>query len=182
MPITYSAWTILRLFPHYLGHPLPAYCEDFVEARIRKSFDYAFAEDNHGYAGGVPQITFQPNYDRTIFRCLGQQFFPIRLMHGKFRVLGFRFGNIAYCTDTNGIDPESWPLLEGLDVLILDALRHRPHVSHFSLEQAVEVANRLQPKRTYFTHMGHELEHEAANASLPPGMELAYDGLRPSLS
>ena len=99
-------------------------------------------------------------------------------MHGKFRVLGFRFGNIAYCTDTNGISPEGWPLLEGLDVLILDALRPRPHVSHFSLEQAVEVAHQLQPKRTFFTHMAHELEHEATNATLPPGMELAYDGLR----
>ena len=171
----------LRLFPHYLGHPLPAYCEDFVEARIRKSFDYAFTEDNQGYAGGVPQITFN-RITTEPFTLLGEKFIPIRLMHGKFRVLGFRFGNIAYCTDTNGIAPESYPLLEGLDVLILDALRQRPNVSHYSLAQAVEVAQRLRPKRTYFTHMCHDLEHEAANASLPPGMELAFDGLRLALT
>ncbi|MBI3838858.1 MAG: MBL fold metallo-hydrolase, partial [Planctomycetia bacterium] len=103
---------------------------------------------------------------------------PIRLEHGKFRVLGFRFGNVAYCTDTNGIPAESWPLLEGLDVLVLDALRPKPHPTHFSLDEAIEVAQRLKPKRTYFTHMSHDLEHEATNASLPSGMELAYDGLR----
>jgi phosphoribosyl 1,2-cyclic phosphate phosphodiesterase len=171
----------LRLFPHYLGHPLPASCEDFVEARIRKSFDYAFADDNQGYAGGVPQITFN-RITTEPFSLLGEKITPIRLMHGKFRVLGFRFGNIAYCTDTNGIAPESFSLLEGLDVLILDALRQRPHVSHYSLAQAVEVAQRLRPKRAYFTHMCHDLEHEATNASLPPGMELAYDGLRLPLS
>jgi phosphoribosyl 1,2-cyclic phosphate phosphodiesterase len=171
----------LRLFPHYLGHPLPAYCEDFVEARIRKSFDYAFTDDNCGYAGGVPQLDLR-RITTEPFTLLGQRFIPIRLMHGKFRVLGFRFGNIAYCTDTNGISPEGWPLLEGLDVLILDALRPRPHVSHYSLDQAVEVARRLRPKRTYFTHMAHELEHEATNAKLPAGMELAFDGLRLPLS
>ena len=171
----------LRLFPHYLGHPLPAYCEDFVEVRIRKSFDYAFAEDNCGYAGGVPQLDLR-RITTEPFTLLGQRFIPIRLMHGKFRVLGFRFGNIAYCTDTNGISPEGWPLLEGLDVLILDALRPRPHVSHYSLDQAVEVARRLRPKRTYFTHMCHDLEHEATNAMLPAGMELAYDGLRLNLT
>ena len=167
----------LRLFPYYIGHPLPVYCEDFVEERIRKSFDYAFAADNHGYAGGVPQleihrITTEP------FELLGERIVPLRLMHGKFRVLGFRIGNIAYCTDTNSIPPESMALLSGLDVLVLDALRPWNHVTHFSLPQAVEVAKQIGARQTYFTHMAHDLEHEAANASLPPGMELAYDGLR----
>ena len=107
---------------------------------------------------------------------------PLRLFHGKFQVLGFRFGNIAYCTDTNRIPPESLAQLGGLDVLILDALRPRPHVSHFSLSEAVEMAKRIGAKRTFFTHMCHDLEHEATNASLPSGMELAYDGLRLTLS
>ncbi len=171
----------VRMFPHFLGHPLPVYCEDFVEHRIRKSFDYAFAEDNHGYAGGVPQLAFR-RITTEPFKLLGQQIIPMRLQHGKFQVLGFRFGNVAYCTDTNGIPPDSYPLLEGLDVLILDALRPRPHVTHFGLDQAVEVAKRIGAKRTFFTHMGHELEHEATNAELPSGMELAYDGLRLPLS
>jgi phosphoribosyl 1,2-cyclic phosphate phosphodiesterase len=167
----------LRLFPYYLGHPMPVYCEDQVQARIRKSFDYAFAEGAGKYGGGVPQIAFT-RITTEPFEILGAPAIPLRLAHGKFDVLGFRFGNVAYCTDTNGIPPESWPLLEGLDVLVLDALRHKPHPTHFSLEQAVEVAQKLKPRRTLFTHMSHDLEHEATNASLPEGMELAYDGLR----
>lgn len=167
----------LRLFPHYLGGPMPAYCEEQVEARIRKSFDYAFLHENQNYAGGVPQISFR-RIGTEAFEVLGQRVVPFRLKHGKFRVLGFRFGNIAYCTDTNEIPPESWSELSGLDVLILDALRPMRHSTHFSLSEAIEVARQLRPKRTLFTHMGHELEHEATNASLPPSMELAYDGLR----
>ena len=157
------------------------FCEDYVEARIRKSFDYAFGEGNQGYAGGIPQLDIR-RITLTPFDLLGMQFTPLRLNHGKFRVTGFRFGNIAYCTDTNGIPPESMSLLQNLDVLILDALRPRPHVSHYSLQEAIAVAEQLKPKRTLFTHMGHEIEHEATNASLPEGMELAYDGLRLALS
>jgi phosphoribosyl 1,2-cyclic phosphate phosphodiesterase len=97
-------------------------------------------------------------------------------------VLGFRFGRVAYCTDTNGIPEESWPHLEGLDVLILDALRHKPHPTHFSLGEAIEVAERVGAKRTLFTHISHDLEHEVTNAGLPQGMELAYDGLKIDLS
>jgi phosphoribosyl 1,2-cyclic phosphate phosphodiesterase len=171
----------LRLFPYYLGHSMPVYCEDQVEARIRKSFDYAFAAEAQTYGGGVPQIAFE-RITTAPFEVLSQRMIPIRLEHGKFRVLGFRFGNVAYCTDTNGIPAESWPLLEELDVLVLDALRPKPHPTHFSLDEAVEVARKLKPKRTFFTHMSHELEHEATNAALPSGMELAYDGLRIPLS
>ena len=108
---------------------------------------------------------------------------PIRLKHGKrFEVLGFRFGNVAYCTDANAIPPESMELLRGLDVLILDALRPLGHATHFSLEEAIEIARTLAPRNTYFTHMSHELEHEATNAKLPAGMALAYDGLRIDLT
>ncbi len=171
----------LRVFPHYLGGPVPVYCEEQVEQRIRKSFDYAFAHENQNYGGGVPQLVFR-RITTEPFEVLGQRIVPIRLKHGKFRVLGFRFGNVAYCTDTNEIPPEGWSELSGLDVLIVDALRPRPHPTHFSLSEAVEVARQLRPKRTLFTHMCHDLEHEATNASLPAGMELAYDGLRIPLS
>jgi phosphoribosyl 1,2-cyclic phosphate phosphodiesterase len=167
----------LRLFPYYLGHAMPIYCEEQVEDRIRKSFDYAFLEEARHYAGGVPQIEFV-RIGLEPFEVLGLRILPMRLEHGRFRVLGFRFGNIGYCTDTNYIPPESLALLEGLDVLVLDSLRHKPHPTHFSLEQAVEVARQLRAKRTLFTHLSHDLEHEATNAALPPGMELAYDGLR----
>ncbi len=104
---------------------------------------------------------------------------PIRLEHGpRFRVLGFRIGNLAYCTDTNQIPESGWALLEGLDTLVLDALRDRPHPTHFSLAQAIAVAERLRPGRTVFTHISHELDHDAINARLPPTMQLGYDGMR----
>lgn len=171
----------LRLFPYYLGHAMPVYCEEQVEGRIRKSFDYAFAQETQPYAGGVPQIDFR-RITTEPFEVLGARVVPLRLMHGRFRVLGFRFGNVAYCTDTNEIPPESRELLGGLDILILDALRTKPHPTHFSLDEAVQTARDLGARRTYFTHMSHDLEHEATNRALPDGMELAYDGLRVPLS
>ena len=169
----------LRLFPHYLGGPMPILCEEQVEQRIRKSFDYAFG-DNQGQGGGVPNIAFT-RITTEPFHVLGQEVLPIRLRHGRTKVLGFRFGNVAYCTDTNEIPPESWPLLRNLDCLILDALRLRPHSTHFSLDEAIEVAHKVKARRTLFTHMAHEIEHEAVSATLPAGMELAYDGLRLAL-
>jgi phosphoribosyl 1,2-cyclic phosphate phosphodiesterase len=169
----------LRMFPYYLGSRLPAFCEEHVEKRLRQSFDYAFKEKNASLpAGSIPHLDLQPLRAGEPFSLLGARIVPFRLWHGRFAVLGFRFGGIAYCTDTNNIPPESWPYLQGLEVLILDCLRPRPHATHFSLEEAIEIARRVGAKRTLFTHMSHELEHEATNRSLPPGMELAYDGLR----
>lgn len=168
----------LRLMQFYLGGPVPLYCEPAVENRIRKSYDYAFTDAAHTHAGAVPQLAFR-RVGLEPLEILGANVVPIRMNHGKrFEVLGFRFGNVAYCTDANAIPPESMGRLDGLDVLILDALRSRGHATHFSLEEAVEIARELKPRQTYFTHMSHELEHEATNAALRAGMELAYDGLR----
>lgn len=172
----------LRLFQFYLGHPVPLYCDAVVERRIRHSFDYAFSDAAQTHAGAVPQLEFR-RIATEPFQLLGQRVVPIPLNHGpRFQVLGFRFGNIAYCTDTNEIPSASWPLLEGLDVLILDALRWRPHATHYSLEEAVAVAERLKPRLTLFTHTSHELGYVETNAKLPPGMELAYDGQRVPLT
>lgn len=172
----------LRLFPFYLGGPVPLYCEEPVERRIRKSFDYAFAAPANMHAGGVPQLKFH-RIGTEPFEVLGAVVQPVRLLHGpNFEVLGFRFGNVAYCTDVNHIPEDSMQRLEGLDVLILDALRDRPHVTHFSLDEAVQIARRLRPKRTLFTHMSHDLEHVATCARLPEGMDLAHDGLRVPLT
>jgi phosphoribosyl 1,2-cyclic phosphate phosphodiesterase len=172
----------LRLMQFYLGGPVPLYCEPAVEARIRKSFDYAFESPADLHRGAVPQLAFR-RIGLDPFEVLGAWVTPIRLKHGKrFDVLGFRFGNVAYCTDANAIEPESMERLAGLDVLVLDALRPRGHATHFSLEEALEVARQLAPKKTYFTHMSHELEHEATNAALPAGTALAHDGLRIELT
>jgi phosphoribosyl 1,2-cyclic phosphate phosphodiesterase len=168
----------LRLMQFHLGGAVPLFCEERVEGRIRKSFDYAFSEEVRTHPGAAPQLAFH-RISLEPFEVLGTRVVPIRMKHGKrFDVLGFRFGDIAYCTDTNSISPESMELLTGLDVLILDALRPRGHATHYSLEEAVEIARHLEPRQTYFTHMSHELEHEATNAALPEGMALAYDGMR----
>ncbi len=172
----------LRLFPYYLGRRLSLYTEPLVEQRIRKSFDYAFEQRAQQYAaGGVPQLDFV-TIGEDPFEVLGARVIPVRLKHGRFDVLGFRFGNVAYCTDTNSISPDNMAKLQDLDVLIIDALRSAPHPTHFSLEEAVALAEELSPGRTVFTHMSHDLEHVSTNASLPAGMELAYDGMRIPLS
>jgi phosphoribosyl 1,2-cyclic phosphate phosphodiesterase len=172
----------LRLFPYYIGHAVPLYCEEVVERRIRMAFDYAFQNAEPTHSGAVPQLTFRRIGDEP-FEALGAALQPVRMHHGpRFTTLGFRVGNVAYCTDTSFIPEESMQRLEGLDVLVLDALRHRPHVTHLSLEQAIAIAERLRPKRTIFTHISHELDYRSTNASLPPGMELGYDGLRVKLT
>lgn len=167
----------VRLFPFYLGHAFPLYCEPPVESRIQRSFDYAFETSEVTHQGARPDLTVH-RISTELFELLGARITPIRLKHGANDVLGFRFGNVAYCTDVSEIPPESWALLEGLDVLILNALRHRPHPTHLSLDEAVAVAERLQPKRTLFTHISHELEHAETCAALPEGMDLAQDGQR----
>jgi phosphoribosyl 1,2-cyclic phosphate phosphodiesterase len=168
----------LRLMQFYLGGPVPLYCEDKVEQRIRKSFDYAFSSPGTTHPGAVPQLVFR-RISTDPFDVLGARVTPIPMQHGpRFDVLGFRFGNVAYCTDTNGIPPTSMALLTELDSLVLDALRPQGHATHFGLDEAIHVARQLGPRQTYFTHMSHELEHEATNARLPNGMALAYDGLR----
>jgi phosphoribosyl 1,2-cyclic phosphate phosphodiesterase len=172
----------LRMMQFYLGGPVPLYCEPRVEERIRKSFDYAFAAEAHSHPGAVPQLAFH-RVGLEPFELLGAQIVPIRLKHGKrFDVLGFRIGKVAYCTDANAIPLESMERLTGMDVLVLDALRSSGHATHFSLEEAVEVARQLAPRQTYFTHMSHDLEHESTNAALPPKMALAHDGLRIALT
>ncbi len=168
----------LRLFQFYLGHAVPIFCEPHVERRIRHVFDYAFTQQPPTHAGAAPQVTFQAIGTQP-FRVLGATIRPVRLLHGpRFRVLGFRIGDVAYCTDTNEIPSDSWAVLDGLDTLVLDALRQTPHPTHFSLEEAVAAAQRIGARQTYFTHVSHDLEYEATNAELPAGMELAYDGLR----
>jgi len=169
----------LRIFPSYLGGDLPIYCETAVEQQIRLAFSYAFDPEVQQYpAGGVPKLRFSPLRPGVPITILGENILPIRLEHGRYQVLGFRIGQIAYCTDTSGIPPESWPLLQGLEVLILDGLRWEPHPTHLHLEAAVALAQKLAARRTLLTHICHHLDHQQTNARLPPGMELAYDGLR----
>lgn len=157
------------------GRPMPVYCEERVERRIRRAFDYAF-ESAPVPGGGLPKVTFS-RITTVPFELLGTRIVPLRLQHGGFEVLGFRFGSLAYCTDTNEIPAATWPLLEGLDTLILDCLRPSRHPTHFSLDEALDVAARVGARRTLFVHMSHDIDHATVSAQLPAGVELAYDGL-----
>jgi phosphoribosyl 1,2-cyclic phosphate phosphodiesterase len=154
---------------------IPAYADSRTAGDLRRMFGYVFGgPDQTG--GGVPQVLLH-----TIdgpFAIGGVSITPVRLLHGVRPILGFRIGGFAYLTDCSAIPEESWPLLDGLDVLVLDALRHRPHPTHFTVAEAVATAARLQPRQTFFTHMCHDLPHAATNAALPPHVALAHDGLR----
>ena len=168
----------LRLFPFRLGTPVPLYCQAHVEARIRQSFDYAFSDRKPTHPGSKPRLAFR-EIRHEPFEVLGVEVTPIPMKHGPhFDVLGFRIGNFAYCTDTNLVPESSMQRLRGLDTLVLGALRVKPHPTHFNLQQAVEVAKELAPRQTWFTHISHDLDHEPTTESLPPGIDLAYDGLR----
>jgi phosphoribosyl 1,2-cyclic phosphate phosphodiesterase len=112
------------------------------------------------------------------FELLGLTVRPLRLLHGTLPVLGFRMQDVAFCTDVSQIPDETWPLLEGLDTLVIDALRDVAHATHFGIGEALDVVRRVQPRRTYFTHVSHHLDYQATNARLPKNVQLAYDGLR----
>ena len=168
----------LRIFGFYLGGPVPLYCESPVEEQIRTSFNYAFAPPSpNNHQGAVPQLTFK-RIGLEPFTLSGTTFRPIRLWHGKLPVLGYRVNDVAFCTDVSVIPDESWPLLENLDVLVIDALRDKPHPTHFNIEQSLAVVERVKPRQTYFTHISHALDHDETNERLPDRVALAYDGLR----
>lgn len=167
-----------RLFSRAIGGPVPIYCEAETEESIRRVFHYAFHDKALGLpAGYVPKLQFERIGPEVPFQALGQTILPVRLEHGRFSVLGFRLGGLAYCTDVSRIPETTWPLLEGLDILILDALRHEPHPTHFCLEEALAVVERLRPGQTYLTHLSHGFDHGPTESTLPPQVALAYDGL-----
>ncbi len=171
----------LRLFPFRLKAPVPLYCQRSVEARIRKAFDYAFQQREPTHPGATPRLEMR-RIEEEPFEVLGTTLVPIPMSHGPhFHTLGFRIGDFAYCTDTNGIPELSLQRLRGLDTLVLGALRYKPHPTHFNVEQALAVVERLRPRQTFLTHISHDLDHAPANAALPTGVALAYDGLRISI-
>lgn len=157
--------------------PVGCYGDADTLADLRRMFAYIFAPPRQ-LGGGLPQLRlFQIAGPFTLG---GVEIVPIPLFHGRLPVLGYRIGSFAYMTDCNRIPEESWPLLTangGVRVVILDALRERPHSTHFSVSEAVDVVARLDTDRAYFTHICHDLPHEATCARLPAGVQLAYDGL-----
>jgi phosphoribosyl 1,2-cyclic phosphate phosphodiesterase len=153
---------------------IPCYGDPRTLKELRRTFAYIFDAADEG--GGIPRLHLYPVGGP--FSIGDETFTPVPVWHGRREILGFRVRDFAYLTDCSGIPDASWPLLEGLDTLAIDALRHRPHPTHFTVEQAIAVSARLGPRRTWLTHICHDLPHAATNASLPQGVELAHDGLR----
>ena len=164
----------VRRFNALMDGSMPCYGDAATLEDIRRMFSYVF-DPATPKGGGLPQLDL-----RVIdgpFSVGDIHLRPVPIWHGRRRILGFRVGGFAYLTDCSRIDEAAWPLLERLEVLVLDALREKPHPTHFSLSDAIETAARIGAARTFFTHMAHDLPHEATNARLPDGMRLAHDGL-----
>jgi phosphoribosyl 1,2-cyclic phosphate phosphodiesterase len=164
----------LRPFNFKHRSRIPIYGAADTLDTIRRVFHYIFDDQSH--------LTFVPQIDAHVLNgepveLFGRQFVPVPVIHGKAKIYGYRFGNAAYLTDHSEIPAESLAMLEGLDVLFLDALRHHPHPTHSTVAASIETARLLKPKRTYFTHIGHDLAHAATEADLPAGIHLSYDGL-----
>ena len=161
----------IRAYCFSMDDPMPCYADQATTERINLVFEYAF---DSPYKYALPQLDL-----RLIdgpFELFGVRVEPIEVLHGRLPVQGFRLGDFAYVTDCSRIPETSMSQLTGLDTLVLDALRHKEHPTHFNIAQALDVVERLQPRMTYFTHIAHELDHDETNRSLPDHAQLAYDG------
>jgi phosphoribosyl 1,2-cyclic phosphate phosphodiesterase len=164
----------IRRFNHVQGGAIPCYADSGAWEAIKHVFSYSF-DGKQRLGGGVPKV--EAHEITGPFSVSGVRIVPVPLWHGTMPILGFRFGNFAYLTDCNRIADDSWDLLHDLDIMVIDALRDKPHSTHFTVEEALGVIARLQPRRAWLTHMTHDLGHAQTNARLPVGVELAYDGL-----
>ena len=164
----------LRRFNALQRRPMSCYADAQTIFDIRRMFAYVF-DPHTPRGGGLPQLEL---FTVMGTFCVGrQEVRPVSIFHGQRPILGFRLGGFAYLTDCSRIPDESWGVLEGLDLLVLDALREKPHPTHFSIAEAVDAARRINARRTCFTHMTHDLRHAPTCDRLPQAMELAYDGL-----
>ena len=152
--------------------PIPLYASPETAEVLRHVYDYTFSpQATYSHRA---RVQLEPLGDRT--RVHGVEFLRVPVLHGEMEIAGFRFGNAAYLTDVSAIPEQSFGLLEGLEHLVLSALRHKPHPSHATVEQALGWARRIGARHTWLTHIAHELGHEETNRTLPDGVRLAYDG------
>lgn len=164
----------LRRFNVMKGGAMPCYADAATWETLRRTFYYVF--DGHArQGGGIPEVEAH-EIDGPL-NAAGLALVPVPLLHGQRPILGFRTGGFAYLTDASAIPDASWALVQGVDTLVINALRHKPHPTHFTLAEALEAIRRIGPRRAYLTHMCHDLPHAETSATLPEGVELAYDGL-----
>jgi len=160
------------------GAPIPLYASAETAAVLEQIFDYTFSP--HATYPNRARVQLQPLLERNPVH--GVEFLRVPVMHGDMEIAGFRFGRAAYLTDVSDIPESSFALLEGLDHLVISALRYKPHPNHSTVEQALAWTERIGARQTWFTHIAHDLGHEATNRTLPAGVSLAHDGLTLSVS
>lgn len=163
----------LRVYSHHRHKEIPVYGNQETIDEMYQVFGYAFRKTQKG--GGKPQVKLRVL--QNPLQIGDMDITPIPVFHGILPIYAYRIGSLAYVTDTNQIPPESLALLKGVDTLVLGVVRYEPHSTHMHIDMALDLVEKLQPRRTYFTHLSHLLEHEETNARLPAGVELAYDGL-----
>jgi phosphoribosyl 1,2-cyclic phosphate phosphodiesterase len=153
---------------------IPLYAHEPTAQAMESIFRYIF-DANYKY-GGIARV--QMNRINGSLELFGACFQPVPIIHGDAEIHGFRFGSTAYLTDFSEIPPQSMEKLRNLDILFLDALRHRPHPTHSTVENSLRLVEELKPRRAFFTHISHDLPHEETNRALPKHVRLAHDGLK----
>ena len=165
----------VRAFNYVTGKPVDIYAEERVQRRVKQDFDYAFSENPYP---GVPEIRLHTILPDAPFRIGDAEIVPIRGIHYKLPVFGFRIGRLAYLTDMNRIDDRELKKIEGVDTLVINALRKEHHLSHFTLDEALHICYRVSPRAAYLTHISHQMgRHATEERALPEGVHFAYDGL-----
>ena len=171
----------LRRFNAVQQQPIDAFADAAVLHRFREMFGYIFEPHKNVNPSFVAHLTprlIEPGVPLDLF---GATWTPLALLHGRLAILGFRVdwggAGLAYCTDVSGIPPQTYPLLQHLDVLVIDSLRYRHHPTHFTVDQALEQIENIQPRRAYLTHIAHDIRHADLETRLPENVALAYDGL-----
>ena len=164
----------LRPLSFHRPGKIPLYARPEAAEFLRTMFRYIFDADYK--FGGIARVELKP-IDGAI-ELFGARFEPVAVIHGETEIYGFRFGSAAYLTDFSDVPDSSLQRLQGLDILFLDALRHKPHPTHSTVENSLRIVDELRPKRAFFTHICHDLPHEATNATLPPNVRLSYDGMK----
>jgi len=165
----------IRAFNFKYRKPIEIYASNAVQDALKREYHYVFAAQKYP---GVPEVNLHTISGSESFKINGTKVIPVQLLHYKMPVLGFRIKDFAYITDANYIAPAEKEKLKHLDVLVLNALRKKEHISHFNLEEAIAVVTELKPKRAYFTHISHLLgKHNKVSPELPEDVSLAFDGL-----
>jgi phosphoribosyl 1,2-cyclic phosphate phosphodiesterase len=164
----------IRAFNYFQQKHMDMYLTEQVEEALRREFAYVFAENKYP---GIPLLNLRRITEHP-FEMMGMQFIPIPVSHYIMPVFGYRFGSFCYITDAKTINPKEFDKMQGLDVLVINALRRETHVSHLTLNEALEIIRKVKPKKAYLTHLSHQMGlHDEISRELPENVELAYDGL-----